>query len=132
MPGEEFVTDISVWAIVFAIGSLFSWLSWLTLRHFKYCMPSFTRLFGSDTTREDGHIDETDDRFEEVKDKQDDLKQDVAQIGDDVEKVEFTQSLVIANQKKIAEGVGVDLNAPDFYRGGNGGDRDPSVKPSDD
>ena len=110
--------------VLFGFGMLVSWLVWLTLRHFKYSKPAYDRLVGDDATKQDGHIDESRDRFDELEDAHTSLAEDVETVRERVVKVDRNQTTVISNQERIAEGIGVDLKG-DFVRGGSGG-RSPS------
>jgi len=104
--------------VIFGFGMLVSWLVWLTLRHFKYAKPAYERLVGDDATKQDGHIDESRDRFDELEDAHTSLAEDVETVRERVVKVDRNQTTVISNQERIAEGIGVDLKG-DFVRGGS-------------
>jgi len=112
--------------VIFSTGMIVSWLVWLTLRHFNYARPAYERLFGDASTKQDGHITDSKERFEELAEDHNRLRSRVDQIGEDVRKVDQTQDTVLSNQKKIADGLGVDLDRPRFYRGGGNRTEDPS------
>lgn len=114
--------------VIFAMGMVVSWLVWLTLRHYDTARPVYERVLGDDETKRDGHISESENRFNELDEAHSELASRVDRVHDDVRKVEQRQDTVLSNQKKIADGLGVDLDRPRFYRGG----RTPEEDPSDD
>lgn len=107
--------------IIFAAGMIVSWLVWLTLRHYDTAKPVYNRVLGDEDLKQDGHIDEANERFDELDDAHSSLADRVDQVHEDVRKVEHRQDTVLSNQKKIADGLGVDLDRPRFYRGGRQG-----------
>ena len=107
--------------IIFAAGMIVSWLVWLTLRHYDTAKPVYNRVMGDEATKQDGHISESRERFDELRENHSALADRVDRVHDDVRKVEHRQDTVLSNQKKIADGLGVDLDRPRFYRGGRQG-----------
>jgi len=103
---------------IFAEGMIVSWLVWLTLRHYDTAKPVYERVLGDDATKQEGLIDESRDRFDAIEDQHTNLAARVDRVHNDVRKVETRQDTVLSNQKKIADGIGVDLDRPRFYRGG--------------
>ena len=115
--------------MVFGFGCIVSWLVWLSMRHINYAVPAYKRLFGkeNDDTYE-GHLVDSDTRFDELDDAHSELSTEVDSIHDDVRKVERRQESVLSNQQAIADQLGVDLERPRFYRGGG----DDAPDPADD
>jgi cell division protein FtsL len=118
--------------VIFGAGMLVSWLVWLTLRHYDTAKPAYRRLFGDDTTSEDGHIETSNARIDELDDHVSDLSDRVDRVHDGTRKNEQTLETVLSNQKKIADGLGVDLDRPRFYRGGGGSANRPEDDATDD
>lgn len=130
MPGLT-GNELLVGTIVFAFGGFASWLAWLSLEWVVKGRPMYERFFGSDADdTADGHLVESHDRFDQLDSAHGELAAEVDDIHDDLRKVENRQEVVLSNQKAIAEGIGVDLERPRFYRAGRAsGDRNP---PGDD
>jgi len=103
--------------VIFAAGMIVSWLVWLTLRHYDTARPVYNRVLGDDATKQDGHIDEAESRFNDLDEAHSNLAGRVDRVHEEVRKVEQRQDTVLSNQKKIADGLGVDLDRPRFYRG---------------
>lgn len=103
--------------VIFGFGMIVSWLVWLTLRHYQYAKPAHDFLTGDTGFGEEGHVEESRGRFDEIEEAHTTLSKDVETVRERVAKVDRNQSKVISNQERIAEGIGVDLNT-DFVRGG--------------
>ena len=112
---EEVVADVAVWIITFGFGSIFSWLVFLTIRHYKYAKPAYEALAG--TPLDDGHLSETGDRFQEMETAHEDMRERVNRIEGKVDKVDQKTERNYSMLKKIAQAADVDTI---FFRGGSG------------
>lgn len=120
MVAETIVADLFVGGVSFALGTIFAWLTWLTIRHYNYGKPAYETLAGTELG--EGHLEETGDRFSEIEAAHEDMRHRVSNVGDrvsDVErKVDTLDEKFDRNYRllqKLAEVVGVDAI---FYRGG--------------
>lgn len=110
-------SSLGLWAVTFVLGGLVAWASWLTLRHFNFAVPAHRRLFGAEEDEtNDGHLSDSNDRFDSLDDAHAELADEVDDVHDDLRKVEKRQEYVLSNQVAIARELGVDLDKPKFYR----------------
>jgi len=125
--GESLTSDLLVFAFTFALGSIISWLVWLTLRHYNYGKPAYEALAGSEL--DDGHLSTTDDRFNEIEDAHVDLAERVDKVENKVDAVDEKTDRNYRLLEKIAEKAGVDGI---FFRGGANKPDEKSPKSGDD
>ena len=128
-------SSLGLWAVTFVLGGLVVVVGWLVRRHYNIAVPAYERIFGNDDDpTDDGHLSDSEDRFDELSESHAALSEEVDSIHDDVRKLDRRQELVLSNQNAIAQELGVDLERPRFYRGGRGdvdpGDHD--AEPNDD
>jgi len=118
-------SSLGLWAVTFVLGGLVVVVGWLVRRHYNIAVPAYERIFGNDDDpTDDGHLSDSEDRFDELSESHSNLAEEVDSIHDDVRKLDRRQELVLSNQNAIAQELGVDLERPRFYRGGRG-DVDP-------
>jgi hypothetical protein len=106
MATDQIVADFVIWAVAFGFGSIFSWLVWLTIRHYNYGKPAYEALAGDELG--DGHLQATDDRFSSIESTQTDLSQKVGEIERKVDKANQQTERNHRLLKKIAEKANVD------------------------
>lgn len=120
-------SSIGVWAVTFIFSGVVVVVAWLVRRHYNIAVPAYERIFGADEDPTDeGHLSDTESHFSSVDDAVADLKRETEQLHDDVRTIERRQEVVLSNQSAIADGLDVDLERPQFYRGGRG-----DVEPDD-
>lgn len=61
-------SDLLVWGLTFALGSIFGWLAWLTLSHFRHGRRAHNVLKGDDML--DGYVQQTNQRLEALEQSQ--------------------------------------------------------------
>lgn len=106
--------DVAVWVITFGFGSIFSWLVWLTFRHYNYGKPAYDALAGGDMS--DGHLETTTHRFDEIESAHENMQDRVSEIERKVDDVDEKTDRNYKLLEKIADRAGVDGV---FYRGGS-------------
>jgi uncharacterized protein YlxW (UPF0749 family) len=106
MVQDQFANDVAVWAIAFAFGSIFTWLSWLTVRHFNYGKPAYEALAGDEMG--DGHLEATDDRFTSIEKTQTELADRVDDVERKVDEVDDKTDRNYRLLEKIADKADVD------------------------
>lgn len=114
MATDQIVADFVVWAVAFGFGSIFSWLVWLTIRHYSYGKPAYEALAGGEL--DDGHLEATDDRFEGIERTQAELCTRVDDVERKVDKVDQKSDRNYRLLEQIAEKANVDGI---FFRGGS-------------
>lgn len=119
MASEQFVADFVLWAVAFGFGSIFSWLVWLTIRHYSYGKPAYEALAGGEL--DDGHLEATDDRFEGIERTQAELCSRVDEVERKVDKVDDKTERNYHLLEKVADKLDVDGI---LFRGGSGGTTD--------
>lgn len=119
MVQEQVVADVIVWAVAFGFGSIFSWLVWLTIRHYSYGKPAYEVLAGGEL--DDGHLQATDDRFTNIESTQSELAERVDEVERKVDKVDQKTERNYRLLEKIADKLDVDKI---LFRGGSGGTTD--------
>jgi hypothetical protein len=92
MATDQIVADFVVWAVAFGFGSIFSWLVWLTIRHYNYGKPAYEALAGGEL--DDGHLETTADRFEGIERTQADLAKRVDEVERKVDNVDDKTDLI--------------------------------------
>lgn len=117
MAQSKIVADFVVWAVAFGFGSIFSWLVWLTIRHYKYGKPAYEALAGGEL--DDGHLEATDDRFTSIESTQNDLAERVNEVETKVDQVDQKTDRNYRLLEKIANAADVDKIL--FRGGGSGG-----------
>lgn len=117
---DQILTDVTVWAIAFALGSIVSWLVWLTVRHYRFAKPAYDALAGTDL--DEGHLEQTGARFEQLESAHEDMRARVDKIERKVDQVSEKSDRNYRLLQRLAEKVGVDGV---FFRGGGS-------SPSDD
>lgn len=120
MATESIVGDFALWAAVFAFGSIFSWLVWLTIRHYNYGKPAYEALAGDDMG--DGHLEMTSDRFNDIETKQNELSDRMNDVENAVESIDGKTDRNYRLLEKIANKANVDGI---FFRGGDSGPKAP-------
>jgi len=106
MVTDQVVADVLVWAVVFGFGSIFSWLVFLTIRHYQYGKPAYEALAGGEL--DDGHLQSTDERFEEIEGSHTDLRIRVRSVEDKVDRVDDKTDRNYELLKKVADKADVD------------------------
>jgi len=127
---ESIVGDFALWAIVFAFGSIFSWLVWLTIRHYNYGKPAYDALAGGDMG--DGHLEMTSDRFNDIETKQNDLAERMVEVENAVESIDGKTDRNYRLLEKIANKANVDGI---IFRGDGSGPKAPDggkTQPNED
>ena len=114
MPTEQFVADFIIWVIAFAFGSLVSWCVWLTIRHYRYAKPAYKALAGDEMA--DGHLEVTNDRFQDLETTQSSLCDRVAEVERKVDNVDQKTDRNYRLLTKLADKAGIDTI---FFRGGS-------------
>jgi len=122
MATDQIVADFVVWAVAFGFGSIFSWLVWLTIRHYSYGKPAYEALAGDEL--DEGHLQSTDERFGDIESEHADMRKRVGDVETKVDKVDQKTDRNYHLLQKIAEKTDVDTL---FFRGG-----DDSAPKSDD
>lgn len=103
---QSVVADLAVWVITFGFGSIFSWLVWLTVRHYRYAKPAYETLAG--TELDEGHLQSTDDRFEHIEQAHSDLRRRVDGVEHKVDEVDNKTDRNYRLLKKIADKADID------------------------
>ena len=116
MATDQIVVDFVVWAAAFGFGSIFSWLVWLTFRHYNYGKPAYEALTGGEL--DDGYLEATDDRFKGIEETQAELADRVDDVEQKVDTVDQKSDRNYRLLEKIAEKANVDGI---FFRGGSSG-----------
>lgn len=99
-------SDLILGVLTFGFGSITSWLAWLTVRHFNYAKPAYEALAGSDL--EDGHLDETTEKFDEIEDAHVDLRERVNGLEAKVDSVDSKTDRNYRLLERIANKAGVN------------------------
>jgi len=121
MATDQITANIVVWAFSFGFGSIFSWLVWLTIRHFNYGKPAYEELAGDDL--DDGHLEATDDRFKRIERTHTELASRVDDVEQKVDKVNTKSDRNYRLLEKIAEKANVNGI---FFRSGSSSGAPPS------
>ena len=111
---DSFANDVAVWVVTFGFGSIFSWLVWLTFRHYNYGKPAYEALAGGDMG--EGHLETTKDRFSELESTQTELCDRVDEVERKVDGVDQKTDRNYRLLEKIAGKANVDGI---FFRGGS-------------
>lgn len=124
----DVTSDLFVWGVAFAFGSIFSWLVWLTVRHYSYGKPAYDALTGGEMS--DGHLSETKSRFDHIEESQDQLRERVDDVERKVDDVDNKTDRNYRLLSKIAEAADIDGF---FLRGSDNDEPGPDrTRPGDD
>lgn len=116
-PGAIAPSSLGLWALTFILGGLVAGFGWLVRRHYSIAVPAYRRIFGNESDpTDDGHLADTESRFDTVDEAIAGLKRETDSIHDDVKTVERRQDTVLSNQTAIAEALDVDLENPRSHR----------------
>lgn len=114
MATDPIVGEFVIWAVAFGFGSIFSWLVWLTIRHYNYGKPAYEALAGGEL--DDGHLQATDERFSNIEATQNNLAERVEDVERKVDEVDDKTDRNYRLLEKIAKVADVDNI---FFRGGS-------------
>ena len=86
MVADQVTNDLVVWGLTFAVGSAFTWLAWLTLRHFNYAVPVYRRMTGDDMV--EGYVDKTRNQFDDLETSHEEQSEQIDEVDRKVEHVD--------------------------------------------